>query len=233
MLTIRSTGSIANLVQSMREVHGRLVPYAAATALTRTARGGALSDVAEEMMRVFHNPRPYTLNSLFVQPASKDDLSARLMVKNQAAGTKPEHFLFPQVAGGARNPKRFEQGLRLMGVLKAGERVVPAVGLPETQYESGAFIRRTMQQVESSRAKGARTGVFAGAVGRKGTRGVWQTSGQGKSRTIKPLFIFTATQPAYRQRLDFEGVAQKAAERDFPVQFSKALNELVAKGWQA
>ena len=232
MLTIRSTGSIANLVQSMREVHGRLVPYAAATALTRTARGGALSDVAKEMMRVFHNPRPYTLNSLFVQPASKDNLSARLMVKNQAAGTKPEHFLFPQVAGGARNPKRFEQGLRLMGVLKAGERVVPAVGLPDTQYESGAFIRRTMKQVESSR-KGARTGVFAGAVGRKGTRGVWQASGQGKSRSIKPLFIFTATQPVYRQRLDFEGVAQKAAERDFPVQFSKALNELVAKGWRS
>ena len=120
-----------------------------------------------------------------------------------------------------------------MGVLKAGERVVPAVGLPETQYESGAFIRRTMKQVESSRAKGARTGVFAGAVGRKGTRGVWQASGQGKSRAIKPLFIFTATQPVYRQRLDFEGVAQKAAERDFPVQFSKALNELVAKGWRA
>ena len=99
MLTIRSTGSIANLVQSMREVHGRLVPYAAATALTRTARGGALSDVAEEMMRVFHNPRPYTLNSLFVQPASKDDLSARLMVKNQAAGTKPEHGSSPRTRG--------------------------------------------------------------------------------------------------------------------------------------
>ena len=228
MLTIRSTGSIANLVQSMREVHGRLVPYAAATALTRTAKTAAKKDLPDEIRRVFNNPRPYTLNSLFVVPATKTDLSARVMVKNQAAGTKPEHYLFPQVAGGNRNAKRFEQALRLSGVLKAGERAVPAINLPEAQYESGPFIRRTLRQVESKSA-----GVFAGAVGRKRTRGIWQAKGKGKTRTVKPLFIFTAKQPAYRKRFAFEQVAQQAAEREFPGEFNRALNDLVAKGWQS
>lgn len=233
MLTIQSTGSIASLVNSMRDVHGRLVPYAAATALTRTARIAAREDLPAEMQRVFKNPRSYTLNSLFVQPASKGNLSARVMVKTKAQGTSPEHYLFPEVAGGARNPKGFEQALRLSGLLKPGERVVPALRLPEAQFESGAFIRKTLRQVEASANKGARTGVFAGAVGRKGTRGIWRDDGVPGRRRVQLLFLFVNKAPSYRARLNFQNVVEQAAQREFPPQFNQALNALVAKGWKA
>ena len=232
MFNIKSTGSsIGNLVQDMRAIHGRLVPYAASTALTRTAQTAAKKDIPDEMRRVFNNPRPYTLNALFVQAAKKDDLTARVMVKTQAAGTKPEHYLFPEVAGGTRNAKRFEQALRLRGLLKSGERAVPAIDLPEAKYESGPFIRNMLRRAEAS--KGAKSGVFVGAVGRKKTRGVWEASGSGKSRKVKPLFIFTQAQPTYQPRLNFAGVAQKVAEREFPGEYNRALNALVAKGWKA
>ncbi len=233
MLTIKSTGSIRDVVESMRAVHGRLVPYAAATALTQTARTAAKVDIPAAMRQAFNNPRPYTLNSLFVQPARRENLSARVAVKNTAAGTRPEHFLFPEVEGGPRNTKRFETALRKAGAMRAGERAMPATDLPESQFESGAFIRALLSRVESGKGAGKGARVFVGAVGRSRTRGVWQASGSGKARTVKPLFIFTSSQPQYRQRLDFEGVAQKAAERDFPVQFDKALAALIAKGWRA
>ena len=229
MFTIKSTGSIARSVQEMRAIHGRLVPYAAATALTRTAQTAAKKDIPDEMRRVFNNPRPYTLNALFVQAAKKDDLTARVMVKTQAAGTAPEHFLFPEVYGGIRNAKRFEQALRLRGLLKPGERAVPAVDLPESQYESGAFIRNMLRRAAGG--KGGKAGVFVGAVGRKKTRGIWETSGSGKSRRVKPLFIFTQAAPTYRPRLNFEAVVEKTAEREFQGEFNRALNDLVAKGW--
>ncbi|MFD1709841.1 hypothetical protein FVQ98_14095 [Ottowia sp. GY511] len=231
MFTVKSTGSIGSLVQGMRAVHGRLVPYAAATALTRTAQTAAKKDIPDEMRRVFNNPRPYTLNALFVQAAKKDDLTARVMVKTKAAGTAPEHFLFPEVYGGIRNAKRFEQALRLRGLLKPGERAVPAVDLPESKYESGAFIRNMLNRADG--AKKAKTGLFVGAVGRKKTRGIWETSGSGKNRRVKPLFIFTQAAPTYRPRLNFEAVVEKTAEREFPGEFNRALNDLVAKGWQA
>ena len=143
--------------------------------------------------------------------------------------TAPEHFLFPEVYGGIRNAKRFEQALRLRGLLKPGERAVPAVDLPESQYESGAFIRNMLRRAEGG--KGGKTGVFVGAVGRKKTRGIWETSGSGKSRRVKPLFIFTQAAPTYRPRLNFEAVVEKTAEREFQGEFNRALNDLVAKGW--
>ena len=49
MFTVKASGSIAGLVQDMRAVHGRLVPYAAATALTRTAWAAAKKDLPDAM----------------------------------------------------------------------------------------------------------------------------------------------------------------------------------------
>lgn len=230
MIEISATGSIGYMVESMRSVHGRLVPYAASTALTRSAHTVARNDLVNEMTRVFKNPRPYTLNSLRVEGATKDNLTARIHVKNQAVGTKPEHFLFPQVEGGPRNAKRFERALGAMGVIRSGDRVVPAHGLAESKYESGAFIRSVLRDVQSgARKRGRRR--FAAAVGLRKTRGIWEASGR-NGRRLTPLFIFTSKQPSYRRLFPFYAVARAAAAREFPKEFSRALGELHAKGWQ-
>jgi hypothetical protein len=241
MLTIRNTtGTNAQVIaNSIREIPARLVPYAASTALTRTAQIAAKTDLPNAMRAVFDNPTPFTLNSLFVKPATKENLSARVMVKDSASrGVVPEKFLFPEVAGGGRNEKGFEKALRYGGWLKGSERAIPADDMPRDAYGnvSGPTIRSILATLEKPRggaSKGRRkgrygAGIFAGQIGK--TRGIWQRDGSGKGRTIKPLFIFTSKQPLYRKRLDFEAVVLQCSNANFKTEFNRAFEEMRAKG---
>lgn len=237
MLTIRNTtGSIADVIASMRDIPARVVPYAASTALTRTAQIAAKKDLPDAMRAVFDNPTPYALNSLFVKPSTTDSLSARVMVKDSASrGVVAEKFLFPEVAGGGRNEKGFERALRYGGWLKNGESAIPADDMPRDAYGnvSGPAIRSILTTLEKPGGGGGRgkrnkgkygSGLFAGQIG--ATRGIWRREG----RAIKPLFIFTTKAPLYRARLDFEGIALKAANANFQTEFTRAFEEMRAKG---
>ncbi|RYF01440.1 MAG: hypothetical protein EOO32_03955 [Comamonadaceae bacterium] len=87
MLTVSRTGpTIAEVIASVRDVPARIIPYAASTALTRTAKHAELVELPAEMRKVFRNPVAYTINSLRVEPSTKDTLRARVMVKDKAAG---------------------------------------------------------------------------------------------------------------------------------------------------
>lgn len=130
MLSIRRQGNIDSVVRALRDVPARVIPYATSTALTRTAQA-AQTRIVAEMPRVFAAPTRYTLNSTFVRAATVKTLAAQVAVKNQAAGgTQPEHYLEPEVFGGARREKRFERALRYAGVLPAGQHVVPGRAAP-------------------------------------------------------------------------------------------------------
>lgn len=241
MLTIKATGSIQDMVRSVRDVPVRVVPYATSTALTRVAKIAQTKDLPAEMNRVFDRPTPYALNSLFVKPASVDNLSARVMVKDQAAtGIVPERFLLPEVAGGLRGEKRVERALRFGGWLHAGERIIPARDMPRDAFGnvSGPKIKAILTQLEKPSGRSTRRGrggklvsvgryadgLFAGLIGK--TRGIWQRTG----RKVKPLFIFTSKVHSYDARLDFTGISEAAALRNFPVEFNRAMREIQAKG---
>jgi hypothetical protein len=81
------------------------IPFAMAKALTQTAIQ-AQTDIAQAMTQVFDRPTPYTLNSTYVIPATKDRLESFVQLKDSAAkGTPAIKFLDPEVLGGERNPK--------------------------------------------------------------------------------------------------------------------------------
>lgn len=234
MLTIRNTtGNIADVIASMRDIPARVVPFAASTALTRTAQIAAKKDLPDAMRRVFDRPTPYALNSLFVKPSTTDTLSARVMVKDSASrGVVPEKFLFPEVAGGPRGEKGFERALRYGGWLKSGEYAIPSSSAVQDAYGnvSGSAVRKLLKDLQAPKSK-----YFAGTVGIAKTRGIWERgtfARQGvksKDRKVKPLFIFTR-QPQYRTRLDFEGIALQAANANFQTEFNRAFQEMRAKG---
>lgn len=231
MLNITATGSIAQMIREVRDIPARVLPYAASTALTRTAQRAAKEALPAEMRRVFDRPTPYALNSLFVQPSTTQTLSARVMVKNMAGtGVVPENFLQPEVEGGARREKGLEKALRYMGILRSGERVVPSreMALDAFGNVPGPRVRSILNQLKTQNFKGG--GMFAGEVGRKKTRGIWLRNGKGASRKITPLFIFTATQPKYRPRLNFTGVVEKTAQKYFAEEFSIAMEKIMKKG---
>jgi hypothetical protein len=234
MLNITNTGSIAQMIREVRGIPTRVIPYAASTALTRTAQRAAKEDLPAEMNRVFDRPTPYTLNSLFVKPSTAFTLSARVMVKDTAgSGVVPEKFLQPEVEGGGRGQKGMEKALRYAGILRSSERVVPSHEMKLDAFGNvpGSRIRSILASVEKTGGKSARgakgSGIFAGQIGR--TRGIWQRSGKGKTRKVAPLFIFTQAQPQYRSRLDFTGVTERVAEKHFRNEFAVAVDALMKR----
>src|SRR4051812_1565196 len=74
-------------------------PFAIALALTRTSQ--QIKDIQQQKMReVFDQPTPYTLNAIFVTPATKSTLTSSTFFKEFASkGTPAPKYLMPEVQG--------------------------------------------------------------------------------------------------------------------------------------
>lgn len=140
MLNIDIRHNMADVAAKLRGMESRL-PSIQALALTRTAQDVKAAEVAL-MGRVFDRPTPFTLKALFLKAATKTDQRAVVWLKD-GYGTKA-HYLLPQIAGGARPMKRFEERLRIIGAMRADERAVPAAGARIDSYgnmERGQIIQ--------------------------------------------------------------------------------------------
>lgn len=239
MLSIQKSGSIAQILREARDVPARVIPYAAATALTRTAKRAQQAIIAE-MPQVFDRPTPYTLNSTFVQPASVKTMTARVAVKDWASnnGTLPEDYLLPAVLGGGRKEKRFERNMRYAGLLARGERAVLGQEAPLDAF--GNLRRGEMQRIltatrssfdpaqnrsnsRRSRKHAKNAPYFAGRV--KRTWGVWRREG----RRLRPVLVFVRRTPQYRARLDFDGIAERTTREFFEAEFRAAAEAIVRR----
>lgn len=219
--------------------------FALAVALTGTGQD-VRSDLRDEMPRVFDRPTRYTLNSLFLQPATKDRLEARVWVKDSE---RPSHYLLPEIEGGRRMQKRFEELLRQRGILSASERTVPGAGakLDSHGNMSRAQITQILSQLKAfnlagasqnatdsprSRAKRKDAAYF---VARKGEsrvgRGAWKTGEKVQhldsgiyvrtSTGIKPVLIFVDS-ATYAARFPFFILGQRTVARRFPIRYEQA-----------
>ena len=241
MLSVtRSTRSASTAAVELRALVNEAVPTLVAKTLTFTAQR-AQKAIVEEMPRVFEGGATrYTLNATRIEPATVQDLSARVAVKDRTAGagTLPEDYLFPQAFGGPRKEKRFERAMRYAGLLQGSERAVLGDGAPADSYGNlkRAEIQRILTATRSAfgpslrktdSAKGKNSGkgnakkapYFAARIGK--TLGVWKRIGT--KGEIEPILVFVTKQPTYRKRLDFEGLARATAEREFEPTFRRLL----------
>lgn len=247
MLNISRTGqSLADMADQVRGVPARLIPYATATALTRCAKQAQTVELPQAMRKAFDNPTSYTLNALRIEPATKDKLSARVLVKTKSMtrGNAQESYLLPEVEGGQRGSKGMENALRYASVLTAGQFVVPgaAARLDANGNVKGADIRTILKALKNLKAVSAtrsRSGkrlakgrqlandLFVGKPnGGNRPDGIWRREG----KRLRPLFVFTNAAPTYRPRLDFTGVVQGVARKQFPAEFAKAVASMKSKG---
>lgn len=238
MLNFSATGtvSVADAIAAARDVPASVIPYAASTALTRSVKAGQLA-VQQRMPQVFDQPTAYTLNALRVEPATKDKLTARIAVKDQAGGksTRPESYLLPEVQGGARAEKRFERALRYAGVLSQGWSAILGRDAPLDAH--GNLIPSVLRMAIAAAKRGDKPspgGYFVGGVDnskrskrRKNAQpGIYQQTSKG---VVLPILIFTPTKPVFRQRLDFEDVVAPVVRDRFAVEFSRAATAILAK----
>lgn len=140
------------------------MPFALARALTFTARD-VKSAEEEEITGRFDRPTPFTRKSVFMQTATKQRLQARVWLKD---GDRPEHYLLPQIEGGPRPRKRFEDILVRAGYMMANERAVPGSGAVLDQY--GNMSRGQIVKILSQLRANSALGFDANATDSKRSR---------------------------------------------------------------
>lgn len=221
---------IESILRDLQE-HPTIMRKAMAFALDDTAQIMKERQI-EEMKRVFDNPRPYTLNALFVRKARGDaSLSAGIAFREFGVkGTPAYKYLMPHIEGTKRNPKRHEKALMGKGVLD-GSHTAPARGYPKDAYgdiTGGAYTRMLAELdilPEMLRGKGQfkkkrrdesvrfRVFFFKG-----GTKPAGIVEGSGDSARTMLRFIEPVT---YKVRYDFYGLAERAAREQFPIQLER------------
>lgn len=249
MTRIVVTG-LAEAIASMQGLSERRIAAIKATAATRTAVA-AKAAVVREMPRVLDRPTPYTLGSVFVRPATAQQLVAEVYVKDDRAGsgTPAVKYLLPQVEGGTRRTKRFEVALRAAGALPAGHFIVPGAGarldaygnvsrgqiiqvLSQLRITLTAGYTRNMSltdkrgAINAQRRAGGR--FFVLKPGKAGGRapGIYQREFMG--RNVTPVFLFVP-RVQYRQRLDFDGIVQRVVDTHLPAEVARAVSDSLAR----
>ncbi|OWW18421.1 hypothetical protein [Noviherbaspirillum denitrificans] len=224
---------------------GKQARYAAAVALTKTGQD-VRDELKSEMARKFDKPTPYTLNSLFLRRATRDNLEAQVWVKDNTfgSGTPADRYLGPEIYGGARTQKGMERALQAAGLMRSGDYAIPAAGAQldafgnvkrsqivqilsqlRVQMASGFESRRSNSA--ASRRTVARQGVtyFALPTQVRGLKpGIYLKKRFSRGSAIRPVFIFTS-QAGYAKRFDFFGVASRVAEQRLPIHFERELEK--------
>lgn len=218
---------------------GRQAPFVAAVSLTRTAKD-VQAAIKSEMRNVFDRPTTYALNGTFLKAATKQNLEARVWVKDNpfGKGTPADRFLLPQIYGRSRGLKGMERILQRNGMMSSGWFAVPAAGaqldgngnvkrgqitqiLSQLRVQSGAgYESRATGSARSNRTI-ARQGVtyFALSRVRRGLQpGIYLRRKFGHGSAIKPVFIFVQS-VQYRPRLRFFDVGQAVSNAQFPRHF--------------
>ena len=163
MIKISGKVNIQDVVRAFGVAESQLA-FATAKALTKT---GQQVKVAEEreIASAFQNPTAYTLRSVYLQGATKVRLQARVWLKD---GKRPEHYLLPQIEGGGRPVKRFEERLRKLGYMAADQRAVPGTAVQLDAY--GNMSRGQITKILSQLRTAVVQGDFSNASNSKRSR---------------------------------------------------------------
>ena len=225
------------------------VPYAMRVALNKTA-DKAKQAVRAEMPKVFDRPTPWVLNSLRIKYATKTKLEAELAHKDKNSVESSRSMVEPHVFGGKRHYKAMEARLLRIGLLPAGYNAVPgeaarldSYGNMSTgqisqllnvlgSYTESGFNKANVNTVKRLAKGNAKKNTYGfvywvNKVGSTKARhlqpGVYQRIQTAFGSSLKPVLIFVK-RAAYKQRLDFYGIAKAVVDRELASEFDQAFD---------
>lgn len=244
-ITVNSNASLVE--QRLRALGGQVV-FAAAVSLTRAAKDAQAAE-RKEMMRTFDRPTTYALNGTLVKAATKQNLEARVWVKDNpfGNGTPADRFLLPEIYGGKRGQKGMERALQAAGLLPAGWFAVPAAGaqldangnvkrsqivqiLSQLQVQMKAGYDSKRSSSAASKRTVARQGVtyFALPSATRGLKpGIYLKRKFAHGSAIRPVFVFVP-RIQYKPRFKFIEVGQAVAENRFKFHFDGEITKAIA-----
>lgn len=237
-ISVKST--LLDVLPKLDQFTARQAPFIIAKALTATAKQ-VQAGATEDIKRSFKNPTPWTVNSIFIVAATKQNLTAQIAIKNQiVAGLAPIQPLNAEVYGGTRRDKRSEVALRRAGILPSGMYIVPGKGVPlnGNGNVSGALMRQIIKQVSAigpsasrmTRKKTAAAGITstyfvvtpANPHGRL-KPGIYARFGFASGSSVRPILMFVRA-PHYRERFKFFEVGQKVINEVMEKNLVEAYN---------
>lgn len=222
-MQISVKGELKNLTRRLSNLQTKYIPKATALALTGAAFDGRKS-VQEEMPKAFDRPTRFTVKGVMVKPAKVNHLTATVWLKGWSAkGGNAVTFLQPGIEGGPRKAKPYERLLRERGILPTSMFTVPGPGAKIDAYGNisrGQLVKMlaALQALRDplQRSKGKKAKAYFVTKG-----AIWESRG----KKAVPILLF-AKQPTYKQRLDFHGIAARAAHKAFPREFERALSRM-------
>lgn len=234
---VRVVGLPAGRLDSAREV--RQVPFAMALALTRTAMAGREAGKLH-IRRNLRQAKPFTLNGVRFERATKQRLHAEVRVRDEASkGTPPAKYLRALEFGGHRRYKRFERALQYAGVLEPNEFAIPAdggsidlrgkgnVGGLYTRILSGLRANPDPLSNTPSLERGRRGVARARSRARYFRRGefIWERLNRS---TVRPVLVIIKRAPSYRKTLRFAETVAATTRHEMPRQWQDAMRQAKA-----
>lgn len=199
----------------------REFPFAAALALTRTAKQAQV-DEKRAMQRAFKTPRPYTLNSAKIEPATKRKLEASVFLADRASrGVPAGRYLRAEIEGGNRTDKGSERKSKRQGIFAENNYLLPGPGADLDAF--GDMRQGQLKRVLASFASGkGSAGQFFLIKSRTKTRlpaGIYR-----RRKNAVPILVYALTkQPTYERHFDFYGAAMTSFRRNAPLELGYAM----------
>lgn len=214
---------------------GNSILFASVVALTRTAQKIKAAEI-DLMKAKLDRPKPQTLNSLIVKPATKEKPEAAVETKDRSgiSGVPSGVYLSPLVDGGRRRMKASEKQLRTQG---SGSYWVPGEFAELDAYGNikGGTIAKILSQLRLRRDSTANASGSRKSKGKRKTSAFFlrgnivflrqtEFTGGGREDQIKP-YLFLIKPPKYRAILPFYQTAEEVADQHLSAEFSKAFDQ--------
>lgn len=239
-------------IASLRGLADKKINVATVAALNDAARAG-YDATRKEMASVFNRPTPWVLGGARYVKARKDKPEAKIDFDKwgNKAGVTVERVLAAEIAGGGRRHKRHEVALQRVGILPTGMGIVPGAAAKldqfgnmssaqivqviswfkafgEQGYSANATDKTKTKRERDNKRTGARGFSYFALAQKRGRLlpGVYQRFTTAFGSSVKPVMIFVRM-PSYRKRLDFYGVADRAARAQFAVSFPRYLDQML------
>jgi hypothetical protein len=190
----------------------------------------AKDDEYDEMRRAFDRPTPFTMNSLFVQGATRQKPEAIVRTKDGFNSVPAGAFLNPNVDGTVRSKKSHEK--------KLGAYTVPSKFAELDSYGNipGATYRKIVSNLKldeqsSTGSKTSKRKRAGEAYFRRGDIIFRRTTHtvEGKNfGAIIPVLIIVDDVPDYNKRLQFFEVALRARDYWYPKLFDRNFDQALA-----
>lgn len=237
---VKMTG--ADQVRAVLSGHAKQLPFAAALALTRTAK--TVMDEQQGLLPAeLDRPKPGTVKALRLEKATKTNLTATVQFKNRGEGVPAAEFIGHNITGGRRGMKRSELMLQSAGILPGGMVTIPGAAARLDSYGNmsrgqivsilsyfrtfGAVVAGgkklnsgRMNRAAKSRAKPLE--YFVVAPGARMPAGIWERT----ATKAKPVLMFVKP-GSHRKLVKFHETAQRVVARDWNANFDRAFADAV------